>query len=60
MSKSDNFSDLKKLFRGYRIKIHCFNCNEIYITNLIHKLKMPRRCKYCGSIKIEPVDYWKS
>jgi len=59
MVKSDSFNDLRRLFRGYRIKVHCLNCDAIYITNLVHKLKLPRRCKYCSSIRIEPIEYWE-
>ena len=59
MSKSGNYGDLKKLFSGYRIQVHCLHCNAEYVSNLLHKLKMPRRCKYCSSTKIEPIKYWR-
>jgi len=59
MRKNESFKDLRKFFRGYRVKVHCFNCDNVYVTNLMHKLKMPNKCKYCGSIKIESLDYWE-
>ena len=58
MSKKNGFNELTKLFRGYRLKIHCFNCGEEYITNRMPKFKMPRKCKYCHSIKMIPYDYY--
>ena len=56
MSKSVRIDDF---LHGYRIEVHCLNCNEVYVTNKIGRLKMPRRCKYCGSVKIERLNYYE-
>lgn len=57
MSKSVSLNDITS---GYRVKIHCFNCGNDYVTKKIPNLKLPRRCKYCGSIKIEPIHVWRA
>lgn len=56
MSKSGSYDDLQKIIRGYRIEVHCLHCNSTYFTNLLKTLKMPRKCKYCSSTRIEPLD----
>lgn len=56
MSKND--SSIMGMVDKYRIKVYCFNCGAKYVTRLLEKNRT-RKCKYCGSTKINFINSWK-
>jgi len=56
MSKSD--SSILGMIERYRIEVYCFNCGASYVTRLLKNTK-PRKCKKCGSIKLNYLKRWR-
>jgi len=43
----------------YRVRAKCDNCYKQWITRAKKKRTAPTRCKYCHSIRVKVLNYWK-
>jgi DNA-directed RNA polymerase subunit RPC12/RpoP len=55
---SNSATSVLGLVEKYRIKVYCFNCGASYVTRLLKKTR-PRKCKVCGSTKLNLIDRWR-